>query len=368
MKKINLPNETALILLCSRLSISSHNQLKIRQLLSGFINWDEIIKTSTQHETLPLVYYNLNKLAFQNIIPETIFLTMRDYYYINLKRNLVFEKEILTILALADQDKTDIIPFKGFSLIYTVYHNPGLRIMADVDILTKEDELSKIKYILYNLGYRDNDKKVWHYNEQFEIIFTKKLALNTFIAIEAHRALSPGRPYKINLPYLWQRTHKELICGHEMQCLSPEDTLLSLVLHLRRHTRRLTLKFIIDIAELLNKHGFKSEWHYIKKLTRNNHIITTMYVSLYLAKELLEADISSESINEFRPNIIKTCLIHLAINKYNFFRPKKWRGAFLRLLLFDGAIDFILYLWRVSFLERFITKITAINTGKKIKK
>lgn len=363
-----MPNETGLILLCSRLAVAGHNHLKIRELLSGFINWDEIIKTSAQHETLPLIYYNLNKLGFQNIIPETIFLTMKNYYYRNLRKNLVFEKEILGILALANQDKIDIIPFKGFSLMHTVYNNPGLRIMVDVDILVKEDELSKIMYILHKSGYRNNDGPLRRYKKKFETVVTKKLALNKFIFIEAHCALSPARSYKINLPYLWQRTRKEIIDGHEMRCLSPEDTLLSLVLHLRRHTRRLTLKFIIDIAELLNKYKFKSDWRYIKKSTRDNHIITAMYASLYLAKELLEADIPLESINEFRPNTIKTCLMRLVINKHNFFKSKKWRGAFLRLLLFDRAIDFIFYLWRVSFLERFITETTTINTGEKIKK
>jgi len=311
------------------------------------VNWDKIIDISTRHEALPLVYHNLSRLGFQNIIPEEVFLTMKKYYYANLSKNLFFEKEMLDIFAMANQDNIGVIPFKGFSLIHTVYNNPGLRPMVDVDILVKENDLTNIKSILNKSGYEDNSEKARCNEQQFEIVFTKKIASNHYTIIEVHHELSPARPHKLNLPYLWQRARKETVDGYEIQHLSPEDTLLSLALHLRRHTRRLTLKFIIDIAELLNKHNVVMDWHYIKKSAADNHIITTMHTSLSLAKELLEAEIPLETINQFRPNTLKAFLIHLNINKNNFFNQKKRSGAFLRLLLFDKAADFILYARRV---------------------
>jgi hypothetical protein len=189
------------------------------------------------------------------------------------------------------------------------------------------------------------------------------LSSNQSIAIEIHKALAPPRPYEINLPCLWERTRERELNNQNVSYLSLEDTFLSLVLHLRRHTRprRLALKFAVDIAELLNTNGENFDWSYIKESARNNHIITTVYLSLYLAKEILDSNISPEILNEFRPNIIKNIFIRLTINRHNFFHLQNWQGVFLRLLLFDNPMDFLLYLWRISFLERFVTRR---NPGK----
>ena len=267
------------------------------------------------------------------------------------------EREILLILELTKQYGVSIIPLKGLSLIQTLYHNPALRMMVDVDILIKKNELQKIKDILDQLDYHGCTKESpqnQYQQYQYEISFSKATSLNQFVFIDTHLALARSRPYKINLPYLWQRAQEKTINGQKLLFLSEEDTLLSLALHLRSHTRRLTLKFIVDIAELLNIKGDKLDWLYITKTAGNNHIKTCIYFSLYIARELLQAAVSPKVLNGFCPNIIKSILIHFTINKYNFFILKKLQGVFLRFLLFDRPLDFFLYLYRVSFLERFV--------------
>ena len=149
-----------------------------------------------------------------------------------------------------------------------------------------------------------------------------------------HGALSYSRPNKLSIPRLWERAYKKNNDGQEMLCLSPEDTFLSLVLHLRRHLRCLTLKFIVDIAELLNAYDDRLDWPYIIKMAKDNHILTATYFSLYLAGELITMKICPESLDKFRPNPIKRGFLHLIVNKDSFFTLRKWRGVFLRFLLF----------------------------------
>ncbi|MBU4251623.1 MAG: nucleotidyltransferase family protein [Candidatus Omnitrophica bacterium] len=370
MKKNNLAGEYSLIFLCARLNINKPIRNEIRNLLNGPLNWDKIQEISIHHEILTFLYYNLNRLNLQNLIPEKIFALMKNYHYSNLIRNSLLEKEVALILKSSGSAGITIIPFKGFSLIQTLYRgNPELRIMADVDILVKETEFPKIKNILLQTGYTENTDPAEN-KIIFETVFSKKLSANLSSIIEIHTALSPARPHPVKLPQLWERTREITINGQKIPLLSAEDTFLSLTLHLRRHLRRLTLKFIVDISELLSANGENLDWNYIKKSAQDNHIITTVYLSLYAVKELLDLPVPAKILDEFRPNIIKSALISLAINKHNFFTLKKRQAVFLRFLLFDRLLDFCLYLWRVSFIERFIAgrtlKKTKINTIPRI--
>lgn len=364
MKKNNLASEYRLVFFCARLKINEPVRNEIRSLLNSPLNWDKIKEISIRHEILTFLYYNLAGLNLQNFIPKEIFALMKNYHYANLIRNSILEKEVALILKSANSAGITIIPFKGFSLIQTIYRsNPELRIMVDVDILVKETEFPKIKNILTQTGYTENmaaaENKI-----PFEIVFSKILSVNLSSIIELHTKLSPARPQPIKLPQLWEKTREITINGQKITLLSAEDTFLSLALHLRRHLRRLTLKFIVDISELLSANGEKLDWEYIKKSAQNNHITATVYLALYAAKELLDLPVCAKILNEFRPNMIKSALISLALNKHNFFTLKKWQAGFLRFLLFDRLLDFCLYLWRVSFIERFITGATPSNKLK----
>jgi len=337
-------------LLLSRLKITPLIQQEIKKLLLNYIDWDFVIKASNHQGVLPFLYYNIEKLEFQNLIPADIFLYMKKYYYSNLKRNVLIEKEIYSLLKTANSKHIVIIPFKGFALIQTLYHNPALRTMADIDILVKKEDTEKLRTIFMESGYAENKAHIGHNIT----VFIKHFLSNIPIIIEIHDTIVPPRPYKLNLPDLWNRAQEKIINNEKIFYLSPEDTFLSLALHLRRHTRRLTLKFILDIAELLNAEGEKLDWHYIIVSAKNNRIVTTIYCSIYLAKELLGASASIGILNNFKPNVIKCTLMRYIITKYNFFDLERWQGILLRFLLFDNILDFVVYLWRASLLERFI--------------
>lgn len=371
MNRREIANEYKLIFLCARFDVNDYIQQEIKELLSASIDWNKIIEVCTYQQILPFLYYNLSKINLQHMLPEDAFLIMENYYYSNLNRNVILEKEIFAILKLTNRSGVNVIPFRGFNLIQTLYNNPALRIMNDIDILIKRNGFQKTRDILVQLGYEENTEDNFTQNQQkYNFVFSKKLSLNISLVIEPHYSLAPARPYQINLPYLWERAQIKTIKGQKLSCLSEEDTFLSLALHLRRHTLRLLLKFIVDIAELLNANQNTLDWAYIEKSAKENRIITPIYLSLYLSKDLLKTPISPKIFNAFRPDITNRALIHFTINRYNFFTLKKWQGRFLRFLLFDSILDFLFYLWRVSFLERFIAKQrfkkTPKSTAKKI--
>lgn len=351
----NISIQNKLILLCSRLTLESPQEQALSNILTSQLNWEKLINTANQYGVLPFIYYNLNKINAQAIIPSDIFQNMKNTYYANLARNALIEKEISTISELADRKNIKFIPFRGFGMVQQIYQNPGLRIMSDIDILINPSDLEEIKKIFRGLHYSQTVEE----SQDYITVFSKNMGSNNNLFVEAHSILSQPRPYKIVLPCLWQRAIRKDVFGRNLLLLSPEDILLSIALHIRRHTRRLDLKFAIDTTELLNMYKDKLDWQYVQKSARDNHIIICVYFMLYFAKELLGAKIPIEILNKFKPNMLKELFIKLTINKGNFFDMKKWQGIFLRFLLFDGLCDFFFYVWRVSFLERLMRRYTA---------
>ncbi len=355
----NLGPEERLILLCAGFKTDVFIKRGIKELSINPLGWKKILNLAARHRISPLVYYNLDRIGASDIVPQNAWRILENSYYSNLKRNINLSNELLQILKSANDANVSVIPLKGTILMEELYHNPGLRTITDIDMLVKTKELSKVKGILLRLGYNENLESASAYyrkNYKTEFVFYKKISAGLVSLIEIHNALVPARPYKIILP-LWERTQEKSFQDAKVRTLSLEDTLLSCALHLRRHTNRLFLKFIVDIDAILNKKKNILDWDYIEKMSKKNRILTTLYFALYISKELFYSPVSESILERFKPNLLKDKLMRLSMNKYNFLIPKKWQGIILRILLFDRIfVELPLYLWKVAFLERLIAK------------
>ncbi len=359
-----LKNEYGLIYLFSRLKINEPELQEIKNILSKTLDWEKLRNISLKQQVYQFLYYNLKESGTSGLIPSKILDETKSAYYANLIRNLSLEKEILLISEKAKTKNLQIIPFRGTSAIYGVYNNPALRQMADVDILVKPEDFQSVKNILLETGYQEHDSEGHSMDDGSITSFFKKISGNLTAFIEPHTAIASPRPYDIELPHLWERSVQITIENKKILILSKEDLILSIALHLRRHARRLVLKSIVDTAEILNADKNTLDWDYIIKNACNNRMISSLYLSLYLAKELLGADAPRDAINRIKPGLVKDFLIKITVNKNSFFSLKAWNGAILRLLMFDTPKDFIYYLWRIVFLKIVLKKAGAGNRIK----
>jgi len=338
--------EERLTFYCLRINGDIDKPAEIITLLKAAINWDKVIGLSRRHGIAPLLYRNLNSPSLLNYIPENIFQILKDTYFTNLYCNAIRWKEFDRILDMAREANINILPFKGIILSRTIYRDLGIRMFADIDALVKKEDLPGIKGLLLNRGY-----KVVEEREDI-CTFIKSLTKEVRSCLEFHTMFVPPRPYIIRIPHLWQRAQEEIIGERKIDCLSKEDTFLSLALHLRRHARTLNLKFIYDIALLvcLDKDSF--DWKYIEDLAVKNHIKNCIYFCLYSSNELLGVSVAGEIMKRFTPGIVTKRLMHFCMNKKNFLRPAFWQGYALRILLFDRIVDFFMYFLRVPVLRR----------------
>ena len=351
-KKISY--EDRLVLLLSRLTVDSFNREELSMLLSAPLDWERVLETAIQHQVSPFGYYQLNKLNLSNKVPLDTWDKFKNHYYSNITRNTKLWLEFSCVLKAINEAGITVILLKGSILMEEVYRNLGLRTISDIDILVKENEMPKVEDILLKSGYKElRDTLTGSFTE---FLFSKSILPDLPLIVDMHKTVVAAKPYKIILSDLWQRAQTKSINGQRVTFLSREDTFLSCSLHLRKHTRRLYLKFITDIDALINVYGQCINWDYIARMAKKNHFISIVYFSLYISKELLNTNIAEEILNRFKPCFLKRKLIYFCMNKQNFLRPERWQGILLRILLFDNPVDILFYIWKVIILEKHLAK------------
>lgn len=341
-----MTGEEKLILLCSRIDSKPDRQKLVKDLLKNPIDWNGVISLSAYHGVTPLLYTNLARSRSQDYISKEVSQILKNTYLANLSRNISLWKELSQVLRKIEEAQIKVILFKGAILTMTIYRNPALREFADIDILIKEDDLSRIKNILISRSYEE-------VKQRYTFLFRKPITQDIYSNLELHTMIVPARPYRIQIPKIWQRSQEKIIYGERVCFPSWEDIFLSSALHIRRHARFLPLRFVCDIAELLNLYKDKLDWNYILNLANINHIKNSVYFCLYISQELLNVFVSEGVIKKFIPHPIKRKSIHLCMNKYNFLKPRLWQGYMLRLLLFDRLVDLFIYPWRMITKKRY---------------
>jgi len=338
MFKENKIEEFILISLLPKSNSSQKDRLK--DLITQISHWDKLIKISRLQGIAFLLYYNLDKLQILSHLPQSIVSYLKETYLNNFIKNVYLWKEFIEFLDLANQNKIKLVPFKGIALFESIYPDPGMRSFSDIDILVKEKDIPQLKNLILKRGYREK-------KQRDGFLFIKSLPKNIDSILEFHTTFVPARPYKVCIPNLWERLKEKNLYGKTITLLSYEDTFLSLVFHLRRHTRILILKLIYDIAKFLSLYENNLDWDYIYNLAKINHIKNAVYFSLYISKELLGVSVSLEIISKFKPCYVVERLMYRCVNRNNFFKRDFFRGYFLRLLLFDRWLDIFFYLYRL---------------------
>ncbi len=343
------------ILRCCKFSPSGEDIERIKEIPFFSFNWSSVIWELGRQQVLPLVYFNLNRIIQDKKLDFTLPAVLKNKYYSTAAVNMKLWQEYRSINELCIQRKIRIVGLRGIIFSYTLYPVNALRNLRDIDILVQEKDIFSIRDILILNGYRHVPSPgffAYDIKNECGTNFVKNCgAIN--IILNVHWSLASRRPYSLFLPELWGRVKEIKIDNVVVSVLSAEDNVLSLALHLRRHCRSLCLKYIFDIKEVIEKEK-DIDWDYIYKYSRINHIRNTVYFSLYMCRTLFNTMNIENQVIRFNPGALRKKLIRLIINKENYFYHNSFKGIMLRLLLFDRVIDIVVYLFRVSFIERLV--------------
>ena len=137
---------------------------------------------------------------------------------------------------------------KGAALVRTLYEDPGLRPVGDLDILVDERDLPRAVSLLESMNF-------WRFGRplrtewptcEFHLVYVSKRS----IPVELHwRLFEDYQPYLFDLPAVWARAVPVADLAAGAFTMSPEHELAYLCLHLERHA--LVFRSLIDRPDWL---------------------------------------------------------------------------------------------------------------------
>jgi len=224
-------------------------------------DWPSFLHFAEHHGVRPLVARNLMNDSHK--FPADFAQLLRSSYEANLRRNLWFASELTRILGHFEKARVRAVAYKGPVLAESAYGDLGLRSFSDLDLLVPPADVTKAKQTLSELGYHPSQEwapVVEHFflRTGYERAFDSSAGKNL---LELQWSLLPHF-YAVNfesadftVDHLMARAKPFEVCGREMLCLAPEDSLLALCLHAAKHlwTR---LIWVVDIAQSLNLQNF----------------------------------------------------------------------------------------------------------------
>jgi len=211
------------------------------------ISFEKMFDFCEKHSITVLVYHALKKVPDISI-DDALNKKYNESYLKAMGREAKQEFEYRRIAKRFEDNNIDYMPLKGCIMKY-LYPLPFLRHMVDMDILIREDDLTKAGNIMLEDGYSGTVEKTLHYHNSF----TKKPIFD----VELHRSLLADHYIHISkfIDGVWDRAIKSENSNHLYE-MTPEDFYIFMIIHLANHFifGGVSLKLLFDIRVFLNAH------------------------------------------------------------------------------------------------------------------
>lgn len=307
-----------LLLALCRAELSSADAERIRALLNGPVDWRRLSDLAQLHGVVGLVRRNLAALAAQEMVPASAWQALQQA-----AAQIVFDGMLqlrqlrLVVQALRSADVAPLV-LKGAALADLVYGDPLLRPSTDLDLLVRRAELAQACAALEPLGARLPSKGQIDFQlaNSYDLAVELPLVAGKPGLVELHWDLAPRGLVTIDLDAWRRRAEVFEVDGITLRRLAPEDMLLHLALHMRKH-RYVGLRWLCDVAELVRRSASTSpasgrqplDWDYIVTTAHSAGFSVLLYVSLALAQRLLAAPVPSEVLATVEPSALRRRLV-----------------------------------------------------------
>lgn len=118
------------------------------------VRWDRLIAAAEWHGTGPLLWDGLRRAGQDGEVPGAEAADLREHLREVTARNLHLLHELDRVLAVLASAGIEAVLLKGAALLSVAYRHPGLRPMADLDLLVRPADLAGALAAVEGLGYR----------------------------------------------------------------------------------------------------------------------------------------------------------------------------------------------------------------------
>ncbi len=295
---MNFPPEEHLLLVAIG-AVAGGDPSEFLRHVHRHLDWDRALRLSEINGLAPILYEAVRNHAGH--APASLLPRLERAYHANGFRNARLQSELACVLGALDRAAIPVILLKGAAFAETLWRNIALRSMADLDLLVREDDLTRAQDTLLVLGYQPSAKHrspAWYLAHHHHLIPCVHPGTGT--VVELHRnitALSTGLAPDPDL--LWSRSETTRVADMEVRVLSPNDALLHICLHIAGDDPFLTkARSLADLVALVQASAGNFAW---PLLVRNApHLARFLYYPLCLARQAGATAVPEDVMTELR--------------------------------------------------------------------
>jgi hypothetical protein len=237
--------------LACRVAVAGDDLAAWREAATAIPDWSRLLAAARRERVAPLLAYALERgqLAPGSTSAEAQSVLRREYLATAAKAAILGDAAA-GLLSTFARGGIPVIALKGLALAETIYPNPALRPMEDLDLLVRPADLPAAVRLLEQAGYRE----AWHGFPDFQ-------RADGLVDVDLHTALLhegeiPTRleAQAIETEALWTAAQPATIAGQPGLILSPAHQLYHLCQHLCYHHALSGLLLHADILALVTRH------------------------------------------------------------------------------------------------------------------
>jgi len=270
---------------------------RVGRVLKERIDWDYTMHEALYHGTIPVLFWNLSRFAGDDV-PETMLNKLRASYNAIACWNLYLTGELLKLLNLFRERGIRALPLKGPALAAAAYGNLSLRQFCDLDILVSREDMLKAKEVLLLQGYHPKlaltaGEEAAYLKSHHDYKFVRS---KDRVVVEIQWGVTQWSfAFSFDFEDAWNSHQVISLAGASVLNLAPEVLLLMLCVHGAKH-RWEQLKWISDIAELVDANRKKIDWQRLTGQARAQGGERMLLLGLFLAYDLLGAELPQETL------------------------------------------------------------------------
>ncbi len=232
------------------------------------------------------------------------------------------------------------VPFillKGAAYLTDLYDDPGVRMLTDIDLLVRQRDVGRLARRLARAGYEG----FWAYHQRDYRRFEMWLPREGRCHFEFHWWIGLPFRFAIDQEALWERSRATVL--EEVPCrrLAPEDALLYHVAHLADHYFGPSLKWVLDLREMLRR------WRPDPRVLEERAGSWRIRTALGLALEHLGKVFPGEVPEGLRERVVPGPVRRSLLRRYRSAQPiemlnvpaGRWSPYLLRFIMVDRPSD-----------------------------
>lgn len=230
-------------------------------------SWHRIVEEALTQRIAPLLFQWIDLPGHQSIVPSDLRNRLKRELIQHTAWNLLLTTELSAILVACEQRGVPCIPIRGPMLAEKLYGDRSVRQMDDLDLLVHRKDLSTVKRIFERFGYQQHEQRPgFHEDFSYSLEFVHP---NHGFIVEPHWTLAyPPHLDVTSMQTVWMRCQRRRWRDIEILCLSCEDLILHLCLHIQHKGRQAPLLWFYELDTLIRQHEAKLDWNIIIEQVR----------------------------------------------------------------------------------------------------